>query len=132
MHGLAFLPNGADDDDVAGADQDGGNEEKGHGDEGEVDLPLPGFFQVDPALHPVEGDLLGVVKEQDGRGEEGAEDPGRGHQSSGSAPAPAKVHGMGDGVVAVDAEGHQDIVGGVGDDALEKADDLAGDWPRVP
>ena len=39
---------------------------------------------------------------------------------------------MGDGVVSVDAERHQDVGGGVGDDHLEEPDELAGQQPRLP
>ena len=39
---------------------------------------------------------------------------------------------MGDGVVSVDAERHQDVGRGVGDDHLEEPDELAGQQPGLP
>lgn len=39
---------------------------------------------------------------------------------------------MGDGVIAVDTEGHEDVGGGVGDDYLEEPDELAHEQPRLP
>ena len=39
---------------------------------------------------------------------------------------------MCDGVVSVDAEGHEDVGGGVGDHDLEEPDHLAGQQPRLP
>ena len=39
---------------------------------------------------------------------------------------------MGDGVVSVDAEGHEHVGGGVGDDHLEEPDELAHEQPRLP
>ena len=46
--------------------------------------------------------------------------------------ASSEGHRMGDGVVSVDAERHQDVGGGVGDDHLEEPDELAGQQPRLP
>ena len=39
---------------------------------------------------------------------------------------------MGDGVVSVDAEGHQHVGGGVGDHHLEESDQLAGQQAGLP
>ena len=39
---------------------------------------------------------------------------------------------MGDGVVSVDAEGHQDVGGGVGDHHLQEPDQLAGQQAGLP
>ncbi len=132
LHSLSLLPDGADDVDVAATDEQRGDEEQRQEDEGEVELPLPRLLHLDPALGAVALRLLGVVQQQDGRGEDAAEEPGHGHQDAGPPPAPAEVHGVGDGVVAVDAERHQHVVGGVGDDALQEADDLAGHQAGVP
>ena len=41
LHGPALLPDGDDDDDVAGADQNGWNEEEDNANQSDVDLPLP-------------------------------------------------------------------------------------------
>lgn len=39
---------------------------------------------------------------------------------------------MGDGVVSVDAERHEDVGGGVGDAGLEELDGFAGDISGIP
>ena len=39
---------------------------------------------------------------------------------------------MGDGVVSVDAQRHQDVGRGIGDHHLEEPDELAGQEPRLP
>ena len=46
--------------------------------------------------------------------------------------ASCEGHGVGDGVVSVDAEGHQDVGGGVGDHHLEEPDQLAGQQAGLP
>ena len=53
LHGLALLPNGNDNDDVTGADENGGDEEERHCYQSHVNLPLPRFFEIDPALRSV-------------------------------------------------------------------------------
>ena len=72
----AFVPNGADDDDVTAGDQDGGDDKKRHGDKCHVELPLPLLLEMNPALGAVVFGLGGVVEVEDGRGKCGAEDPG--------------------------------------------------------
>jgi len=47
---LPLAPNGDDDDDVAGADQQRGYHKDGQGDERHVQLPLPHLVKLDPAL----------------------------------------------------------------------------------
>ena len=59
---------------------------------------------------------------QYGRREEGGERPGGRHQAPGPPPGAAKVHRVSDGVVGVDAEGHQDVGGGVRHQGLGEAD----------
>ncbi len=66
--------------------------------------------------------LGGLVEVQYGRGEECGQSPGGRHQAPGPPPGPAKVHRVADGVVAVDAEGHQDVGGGVRHQGLGEAD----------
>ena len=46
--------------------------------------------------------------------------------------ASCEGHGVGDCVVSVDAEGHQDVGRGVGDDHLEEPDQLAGQQSGLP
>ena len=72
----AFVPNGANDDDVTAGDQDGGDDKERHGDKCHVELPLPLFLEMNPALGSVIFGLRGVVEVEDGRGKCGAEDPG--------------------------------------------------------
>ena len=72
----AFVPNGADDDDVTAGDEDGGDDKERHGDKCHVELPLPLLFKVNPALGPVVLGLCRVVEVEDGRGKCSAEDPG--------------------------------------------------------
>ncbi len=74
-HVLALVPDRADDDDVAEGDQDGRNDKQAHRDQGHVELPLPGLAEVDPALRPVVLRFVDVVKVEDWRGEDRAQDP---------------------------------------------------------
>ena len=46
--------------------------------------------------------------------------------------AASEGHGVGDGVISVDAERHQDIGRCIGDDHLEEPDELAGQQPGLP
>lgn len=46
--------------------------------------------------------------------------------------ASGEVHRMGDGVVSVDGQRHQDVGGGVRHHGLQEADDLAKDVAGVP
>ena len=113
VHGFALPPDGGNNDNVAGADQNGGDEEEGDGHRGDVDLPDPfvivAFSKFHPALDTKNFVLLDEEKNQIGQRKEETEPPSGGHQDPRALPASTEVHGMGDGVVAVNAERHQDV-----------------------
>ena len=73
-----------------------------------------------------------MIKDENGHGENEWEDPGDDHQQLGPSPRAGEVHRVGDGVVAVDAEGNQDIGRGVGHHALAEPDQLARVLTGVP
>ena len=89
MHGLAFPPDGDDNDSVAGGNDDGGDEEQGGGDQGHVEFPVPLLREVNPALDTKLRVVLWhcqVVHEDDRDGECDGQDPGAGNQPFGSPP----------------------------------------------
>ena len=112
-HGPALVPDCGYDDGVAGGDDEGGQEEQRDGDEGHVQLPVPGLGEVYPALSAKLLCLVEGEEAEDGQGEGGGGQPGCQHQPAGPLPASAEVHGVGDGVVAVDTQGHQHVRGAV-------------------
>ena len=69
-------PDGDGDDGVADCDDDGGDDEDGERHQAHVELPLPLFAEVNPALSPELWNLLEVEEEKDWRGEDDAGQPG--------------------------------------------------------
>jgi len=61
-HFLSFVPDGTDNNDVTGCNEDGRDNKEGHGDKGHVDLPLPLLAEGYPALRAVVGHLGSVVE----------------------------------------------------------------------
>ena len=119
---LPLLPDGDHDDGVAGGNADGRDDKERDGDEGHVELPVPGLGEVYPALG---AELLGLVEgeePEDGQGEGGGGEPGCQHQPAGPLPASAEVHGVGDGIVAVDTQGHQHVGRAVRHEELTEPD----------
>ena len=69
-------PDGDSDDGVADCDDDGGDDEDGEGHQAHVELPLPLFAEVNPALSPELWNLLEVEEEKYWCGEDDAGQPG--------------------------------------------------------
>ena len=73
-----------------------------------------------------------MIKDQNGHREDEWERPGDDDQGFGPPPRPGEVHRVGDGVVAVDAEGHQDVRRGIRHHALTESDDFARVFAGLP
>ena len=52
LEGASLAPDGGDDDDVAGGDDERGHREQRHRHHAHVQLPLPLLRELDPALQP--------------------------------------------------------------------------------
>lgn len=85
-----------------------------------------------PALDAVVIGGANVEEEQGGRGEQNAQAPSPSYEDSRSLPAAAKVHGVGDGIIAIHAEGDEDVGRRVGNDALHEFDEFAEDEACLP
>lgn len=131
-HLFALTPDRDDNDDIAGRDQYSRDDEKGDGDECHVELPLPRDVEVDPTLRPVDLRLGRLVKVQNWGREEGGEEPGYDDQPARSPPRAREVHGVSDGVVAIDGQGDEDVGRGVGHQSLGKSDQFARDETGLP
>ena len=131
-HGSPLVPDCGHDDCVAGGDDEGGEEEEGEGDQGHVQLPVPLLGKFNPALSPILPGVLHCEKEEDWEGECSSGEPGEQDKPPCTLPAAGEVHGVGDGIVPVDAERHQDVGGAVGDQQLAELDHPAGGEASLP
>ena len=75
-HHFSLLPDGDDNDKVAGGDADGRDHKQGEGHQRHVELPVPLLRELNPALRPILLNLLQVVEEDDGDRESNTQDPG--------------------------------------------------------